>query len=233
MLGYTFQLYFDFSGTARWPLDSATCSAFASPRTSTRRTRPPTRADFWRRWHISLSSVLRDYLYIPLGGNRGGAWETYRNLMLTMLLGGLWHGASWTFVVWGGYHGLLLAAYRAFGSAWDRLPLAGRWIGTFLFVVVGWVFFRSTSFSMAAVLLRRMFVPTAGSLVAQPLLAGAGLAVAAALAMAGPNAFEISRDGAISPDHRWTGRLAIASGLAAALAIIAGTRSSPFLYFQF
>ena len=97
-------------------------------------------SDFWRRWHISLSTCLRDYLYIPLGGNRHGEWKTYRNLMLTMLIGGLWHGASWTFVVWGGYHGVLLALYRRFGRYWDPLPRAVRQLGNFFLVVIGWVF---------------------------------------------------------------------------------------------
>jgi len=88
--------------------------------------------EFWRHWHISLSTWLRDYLYIPLGGNRRGERRTYVNLMAVMLLGGLWHGASWTFVGWGLYHGLLLAAFRSFGRYWDRLyrPLQG--IGTFI-----------------------------------------------------------------------------------------------------
>src|SRR5258708_31525239 len=76
-------------------------------------------ADFWRRWHMSLSRVLRDYLYIPLGGSRHGEPQTYRNLMFTMLLGGLWHGANWTFVAWGGYHGLLLSATRMYGNRMD------------------------------------------------------------------------------------------------------------------
>src|SRR3954462_5815525 len=79
-------------------------------------------SDFWKRWHISLSTVMRDYLYIPLGGNRGGEAKTYRNLMITMLLGGLGHGGSWNFVVWGGYRGVLVLASRRLAPAWDRLP---------------------------------------------------------------------------------------------------------------
>ena len=81
-------------------------------------------SDFWQRWHISLSSWLRDYLYIPLGGNRGSRYKIYRNLMLTMLLGGLWHGAGWTFLAWGGIHGAILCIYRALG---DRIKLPGTW----------------------------------------------------------------------------------------------------------
>jgi D-alanyl-lipoteichoic acid acyltransferase DltB (MBOAT superfamily) len=116
---------------------------------------------FWRTWHISLSNWLRDYLYIPLGGNRGDRRATYRNLMITMLLGGLWHGASWTFVVWGGLHGIYLCAHRAFterpggaGAAHNRVAHFG-WsdvlpaIGTFHLVVFAWIFFRAADFSQA------------------------------------------------------------------------------------
>src|SRR5688572_21054991 len=95
-------------------------------------------SDFWRRWHISLSSCLRDYVYIPLGGNRGGQWKLVRNLMLTMLIGGLWHGAQWTFVAWGAYHGVLLVLHRRWGAAWDVLPAVARQAGMFLAVIVGW-----------------------------------------------------------------------------------------------
>jgi len=117
--------------------------------------------EFWRRWHISLSSWLRDYLYIPLGGNRGPSWFVYRNLLLTMLLGGLWHGAAWTFVVWGAIHGVALAVHKLFlrggkppervqpanASQWARAVLA--WIATMIVVYVAWVFFRAESFANA------------------------------------------------------------------------------------
>jgi D-alanyl-lipoteichoic acid acyltransferase DltB (MBOAT superfamily) len=118
--------------------------------------------DFWRRWHISLSTWLRDYLYISLGGNRHGRWMTYRNLMLTMLLGGLWHGASWNFVIWGGYHGALLAVERFFRGNrqiredWNWLyPLKA--IGTFALVMIGWVFFRAADLPQSLQVLRQMF----------------------------------------------------------------------------
>ena len=111
---------------------------------------------FWRTWHISLSTWLRDYLYVPLGGNRGGRFATYINLMLTMLLGGLWHGAKWTFVVWGGLHGLFLAVHRRFGRRDAVEPAATfRWhdvlpaLGTFHLVCLAWVFFRADSFRQA------------------------------------------------------------------------------------
>jgi D-alanyl-lipoteichoic acid acyltransferase DltB (MBOAT superfamily) len=120
--------------------------------------------EFWRRWHMTLSRFLRDYLYIPLGGNRKGSSRRYLNLMITMLLGGLWHGAGWTFVVWGGLHGLYLMVNYAWRSLKQRMSWTGigRWgnlgagILTFLAVVVGWVFFRAENFSTAVDLLRGM-----------------------------------------------------------------------------
>lgn len=111
--------------------------------------------DFWQRWHVSLSSWLRDYLYIPLGGNRQGKWQTYRNLMLTMLLGGLWHGAAWNFVIWGGFHGVILIIYRVlekrpihqnpWGGEFNKLIVLGRMALMFCLTLVGWLIFRSRS----------------------------------------------------------------------------------------
>jgi D-alanyl-lipoteichoic acid acyltransferase DltB (MBOAT superfamily) len=106
---------------------------------------------FWRRWHISLSTWLRDYLYIPLGGNRGPKWFVYRNLMLTMLLGGLWHGAAWTFVIWGGIHGIALAVHKLIGPRETFHPVraVGGWIITMFVVAIAWVFFRAPDFATA------------------------------------------------------------------------------------
>src|SRR5690606_40434639 len=115
--------------------------------------------DFWRRWHMTLSRWLRDYLYIPLGGNRGSRATTYRNLVLTMLLGGLWHGAAWTFVIWGGYHGALLAWERwrgeAGGRAEDETPagLAIRRVTTSRLACLGWILFRAYSLGCGGELL--------------------------------------------------------------------------------
>ena len=107
--------------------------------------------DFWRRWHISLSTWLRDYLYIPLGGNRKGPWRTYVNLAVVMLLGGLWHGAAWTFVLWGAFHGVLLALERAGGKAglFHRLPRRARVAATFGLVLFSWVLFRAVNLDRA------------------------------------------------------------------------------------
>lgn len=123
---------------------------------------------FWRRWHISLSSWLRDYLYIPLGGNRGGKWNLYRNLCLTMLLGGLWHGAAWTFVIWGAYHGLLLSVYHALGIDTERLGYA-RWkrvlmtLFFFQLTCVGWLIFRAQNTETIGAFLYHIFTNPVGS----------------------------------------------------------------------
>lgn len=227
MLGYSFQLYFDFCGYSSMAVGLGYLFGIRIPQNFNSPYKALDPSDFWQRWHISLSSVLRDYLYIPLGGNRSGTVATYRNLMITMLLGGLWHGASWVFVIWGAYHGLLLCVHRAFGRPWDALPRPVRQGGMFLLAVVGWVWFRSTSFEMATGLLARMFSPVSGVLVPQASLAAVALLVAAWWSMVGPNAFEVEvRDTAPR-------RIALTLAFAASLAIILGTRSSPFLYFQF
>jgi alginate O-acetyltransferase complex protein AlgI len=130
-------------------------------------------SDFWRRWHISLSSWLRDYLFIPLGGSRGSNRRTCANLMITMTLGGLWHGAAWTFVAWGVLHGLYLVVHRGFRAVCHKAPRLDavllsppgtvlRWALTLVCVLVGWVFFRAQTFGAAWAVLTRMFVPSAG-----------------------------------------------------------------------
>jgi alginate O-acetyltransferase complex protein AlgI len=122
-------------------------------------------SDFWRRWHISLSSWLRDYLFIPIGGSRGGTFATCRNLMVTMLLGGLWHGANWTFVAWGGWHGALLVMHRLLPAwRWRESPMFRPLAvgATFLMVTIGWVFFRAQSFTDAGTILQHLSWPSAG-----------------------------------------------------------------------
>ncbi len=155
-LGYTFQLYYDFSGYSDMAIGLGHMFGIRIPQNFNSPYQALGIRDFWRRWHISLSSWLRDYLYIALGGNRQGRVRTNVNLLLTMLLGGLWHGASWTFVVWGAYHGVLLIADRALDPWAKKVPVVVRRTVTFLLVIVGWVLFRSTSFTMAVEWLKRM-----------------------------------------------------------------------------
>ena len=227
MLGYTYQLYFDFSGYSDMAVGLGLLFGIRLPQNFNSPYKSLDIADFWRRWHISLSSVLRDYLYIPLGGSRHGEMATHRNLFLTMLLGGLWHGANWTFVGWGAYHGLLLSATRVYGK---RLEIWPKWLRTgltFLLVVIGWVLFRSDNFGMALSMLRRMFGWHAGSVpTGWPVLVGV-LMLAAGLAHFGRNTFELA--------HRWNGAIVLGIVLLfmACLVVIYGGRQSPFLYFQF
>jgi D-alanyl-lipoteichoic acid acyltransferase DltB (MBOAT superfamily) len=148
-LGYTFQLYFDFSGYSDMALGLARMFGFLLPWNFDSPYKARSISDFWRRWHMTLSRFLRDYVYIPLGGNRYGEISRYRNLILTMLIGGLWHGAAWTFVLWGGLHGLGLAI----NHLWNRfvgIRLFGLgWVLTFIMVALLWVLFRATSFERA------------------------------------------------------------------------------------
>jgi alginate O-acetyltransferase complex protein AlgI len=227
MLGYAFQIYFDFSGYSSMAVGLGYLFGLRLPQNFNSPYKALDPSDFWKRWHISLSTVLRDYLYVPLGGNRHGEWQTYRNLILTMLLGGLWHGAGWTFVIWGAYHGLLLSLYRRFGAAWDRLPVPVRQVGMFVLVLIGYVFFRATDFTMAATLLSAMFVPTRGALGMDVAFFLPSLLIAAWWSMVGPNVFEMTHG------VEWRSRVARTVQLAACLALIAGSRASPFLYFQF
>jgi D-alanyl-lipoteichoic acid acyltransferase DltB (MBOAT superfamily) len=164
-LAFTFQIYFDFSGYTDMALGLALMIGIRLPLNFASPYKATSIIDFWRRWHITLSRFLRDYLYIPLGGNRRGPAHRYLNLLLTMLIGGLWHGASWTFVVWGGLHGIFLIVNHAWRHLRERLGLKptgsvwGRWSArllTFLAVVVAWVFFRAETFPAAASILKSM-----------------------------------------------------------------------------
>jgi len=228
VLGYTYQIYFDFSGYSDMAVGLGYLFGIRLPQNFASPYKALNPADFWHRWHISLSTCLRDYLYIPLGGSRvASPWLVYRNLMITILLGGLWHGANWTFVIWGAYHGVLLCLYRFWGSAWDRLPAFLQRCAMFFLVVVAWVFFRSENFSVAAAVLTRMFTVSSGELF--PGLIGLLLVliVAAAIAHLGANTFEMK--------HEWKplGVAALSLGYTAALLAIASGLQSPFLYFQF
>jgi alginate O-acetyltransferase complex protein AlgI len=227
MIGYTYQIYFDFSGYSDMAVGLGYLFGLRLPQNFNSPYKALDIADFWHRWHISLSSCLRDYLFIPLGGSRGSRLQTYRNLLITMFLGGLWHGANWTFVVWGLYHGLLLALHRATREFTDRLPRTVRWSATFLAVVIGWVFFRSDNFGMAAALLHSMFMWTQGPSFPWEPTVLAVLAVSAVVVHGLPNTFEIS--------HAWhpTLALCLAALFTVCLFLIYGAQSSPFLYFQF
>jgi alginate O-acetyltransferase complex protein AlgI len=181
--------------------------------------------DFWRRWHISLSTWLRDYLYISLGGSRKGPTRTYWNLMLTMLIGGLWHGASWTFVFWGGYHGVLLILDKMANPFLFRLPANLYRAMTLLLVVIGWVFFRSTDFHMATTWLSQMFLPTAISWNVLP-KAMAWVVFALLVVFFVPETWDLR----FSTRKRWA--VAFALAFLVTYLFMNGTESV-FLYYQF
>lgn len=159
LFAYTFQLYFDFSAYSDMAIGLGLMLGFHFPWNFNSPYKSDSVTAFWRRWHISLSTWLRDYLYIPLGGNRHGARRTYVNLWLTMLLGGLWHGAQWTFVLWGAWHGALLALERANGKrprGYGHAPRPVRIACTFALVAFGWLLFRATSLNQVLVFLISM-----------------------------------------------------------------------------
>jgi alginate O-acetyltransferase complex protein AlgI len=168
-LAYAVQIYCDFSGYSDMALGTAHMLGYKLARNFNLPYLAVNVADFWHRWHISLSSWLRDYLFIPLGGSRGGRWQTARNLLITMTLGGLWHGANWTFVFWGAFHGVLLVIHRAFHNFSKARPQLERFLQsvsgtvlrrllTFTCVAIGWVFFRAPTFGTAFTLLHRVAV---------------------------------------------------------------------------
>src|SRR5512140_2640466 len=168
VLAYAFQIYFDFCGYSDMAVGLGRMLGFEYLKNFDAPYRSESITELWRRWHVSLSSVLRDYLYFPLGGNRKGPTRTYVNLAVVMLLGGLWHGAKWNFVVWGGYHGLLLGweRWRGKTSVYEQFPRWLRVMFTFLLVLFSWVWFRAESLSAANQYFSAMFglgTPTAAS----------------------------------------------------------------------
>ena len=178
--GYAVQIFCDFSAYSEMAIGIALLLGFRFPENFNAPYTAVSLQDFWRRWHMSLSRWLRDYLYIPLGGNRGSELLTYRNLMLTMLLGGLWHGAAWNFVIWGGIHGVGLAIERALAARREYLGhapardtvlrrVAGR-VATFHIVCLAWVFFRADGFGNAMEMFGRLFSFASGGFVAANVL---------------------------------------------------------------
>ncbi|AHZ84207.1 Peptidoglycan O-acetyltransferase [Bdellovibrio bacteriovorus] len=160
MIGYTMQLYFDFSGYSDMAVGLGLMMNIQFPQNFNSPYKSLSITEFWQRWHITLSSWLKDYLYISLGGNRAGVLKTYRNLFLTMAIGGLWHGANWTYLVWGCFHGGILAIERLFKDrGWKGVGNKYvKWTFTFFLVCVGWVFFRAHSVDQALFWLQKVFM---------------------------------------------------------------------------
>ena len=234
---YAVQIYCDFSGYTDIAIGSALLLGVRFPPNFNAPYIATNLADFWRRWHISLSTWLRDYLYIPLGGNRGSSLNTYRNLMLTMLLGGLWHGASWTFVFWGFLHGAGLAVTRAVERRGDGkqgkkpfLPAPISVLLTFNYVCLAWVFFRAPTFGSAMRVLRQIATLTTFHPNLPPIIAS--LLVFAMITHFMPRPmYEAAK-------FRFTSMPAPVQGVvlffvAVVLHEAAGVNAVPFVYFQF
>jgi D-alanyl-lipoteichoic acid acyltransferase DltB (MBOAT superfamily) len=225
---FTLQIYFDFSGYSDMAIGLALMFGLRMPYNFDAPYRATSIRDFWRRWHMTLSRFLRDYLYIPLGGNRGGALAQARNVMLTMLLAGLWHGANWTFVAWGGLHGAALALNAAWARAGLRMPPLIGWALTLLFVMAGWVLFRAPDFTTAVTVWRGMIgLEGLGGVKLDHALA---FAAGAAAALFGPTSQQVALM-RLRP-LTW---LALPVGVALLLLLLqSGTRApSEFIYFQF
>jgi len=228
---YAFQIYFDFSGYTDIALGVSKLFGFTLPENFDRPYLARNAREFWQRWHMSLSTWLRDYLYISLGGNRISQRRTYVNLFLTMVLGGLWHGAAWTFVLWGAYHGALLVVHRLReergGSATPRFGPVLAQIGTFHLVVLGWVLFRAPSLGDAIAALGRLAVPgwTTTRAASEALI----LVIVAVLLHHAPRAADVQA--------RFVRMSPVAQGVlyaaATVVAFFIAPASERFIYFQF
>jgi alginate O-acetyltransferase complex protein AlgI len=233
---YTFQLYFDFSAYSEMAVGLGLMLGFECPRNFDAPYLSNSISDFWRRWHISLSSWFRDYLYILLGGNRKGIGRSYLNLVVVFLLCGLWHGANWTFVVWGTYHGTLLVVERFLGrqTLYHTLPRQIQVLFTFLLIMIGWVFFRSATLSDAWRYLTVMFTLSdaqAGSVLLSSEIYTQGsvliMAVCAFLAFQPLQAFDWART------ITWPKAVMLAVLFCLSLMTMFAQSFSSFLYFQF
>jgi alginate O-acetyltransferase complex protein AlgI len=236
VVGYAFQIYFDFSAYSDMAIGLGLMLGFVFSKNFDSPYLSQSITEFWRRWHISLSTWLRDYLYIPLGGNHRGPGRTYLNLAIVMLLGGLWHGAAWNFIVWGGLHGLLLAGERLRGkiSPYRWLPKVGRQAMTFVIVLITWVFFRADDLSGAILYLRSMFGLAAAQesagllsgILYQPYYLGTVL-LSALVTWTCPQTWDWTRT--ITPLKA----TAIIGLWLASLAVLATQAYNPFIYFIF
>ena len=226
---YAVQIYCDFSGYTDIAIGVALLMGFVFPQNFRAPYRATSIRDFWRRWHITLSRFLRDFLYIPLGGNRGGRIATARNLMATMVLGGLWHGAAWTFVLWGAIHGSVLVGEHQLGNRW-RPPAWLGWLVTFHIVVIAWVFFRAGDMATATTFFGRLAVDGGATLVTAPIVAIVVAVIVVQLLPQEPLARARLRVESLRP-------VPLGVGLATLVLLVAATVPAqgvpPFIYFQF
>jgi len=236
IVGYAFQIYFDFSAYSDMAIGLGLMLGFVFPKNFDSPYKSKSITEFWRRWHLSLSTWLRDYLYIPLGGNRKGESQTYINLMLVMLLGGLWHGASWNFVIWGAIHGGMLALERLLGknSFYSRLPAPLSMAVTFFIVCIAWVFFRASTLPEAINYVAALFglgaTHAAAGLVAGQIytLYHVGtLIIAGVVVWTAPQTWDFTRT------LSWPKVATITALFILALIMLMATSFHPFIYFIF
>lgn len=228
-LAYSLQLYFDFSSYSDMALGLGAMFGFSLPLNFNNPYRATSIREFWRRWHMTLSRFLRDYVYIPLGGSRYGEYRACTVALITMLLCGLWHGAGWTFVFWGGLHGVAVCCNRAWRQAdWPMPPILG-WTITMFFVVIGWVIFRSSDFSQAFVFITAMF-GNHGVIDVSVRDNWGLISVALAFSLFGPTNVELSRVDWLA--RHWIA-LALAVLLTGTLLRVGQGRGLEFIYFQF
>jgi alginate O-acetyltransferase complex protein AlgI len=229
-LAYTLQLYYDFSGYSDMAVGLGYLLNIQFPLNFDSPYKAQSMTDFWRRWHISLSQFLRDYVYIPLGGNRGGEFRKMVNLMLTMLVGGIWHGAGWTFIIWGALHGFYLLLNHLWKRFCPSLPTLVAWPLTFFAVVIGWVFFRSVSFPQAFSILYAMGGGTLHSeltrLLDWKVISTLGGILAFTVTM--PNSTQL-----IAMERKPSKRLGAAVAVLVFVCVLFFNRVSEFLYYQF
>jgi alginate O-acetyltransferase complex protein AlgI len=237
-LCYFFQIYYDFCGYSNMAIGMGRMCGFHFLENFDHPYSARSMTDFWRRWHISLSSWFRDYLYIPLGGNRVSPARTYVNLFIVFALCGLWHGASWTYVIWGLFHGsmLVIERQRWLSGLIARLPRVASLAYVWLTVLVSWVIFRNESIPIALTYLRRMFEPMPGSIYARPLGSFLDPEICIALAAAALFSFDIMPEAAVR-------RMPLAGSYAFSLALVgifvmsiiylSGSTFSPFIYYRF
>ncbi len=228
---YTAQIFCDFSGYTDMAIGLALLMGFVFPQNFNSPYRATGFRDFWRRWHMTLSRFLRDYLYIPLGGNRKGRVRTYVNLMLTMALGGLWHGAAWNFVAWGTYQGAGLSAEHAIKGRLGRIfPGWLRWFVTFNLIVVGWILFRSSDLSLFGDYMAALVRSGPATLYSVPVVGAIALVIGLQLLPERPMEGIELRIGRLRP-------LLLGAALAVVVLIVGATVPSqgvpPFIYFRF
>jgi alginate O-acetyltransferase complex protein AlgI len=224
-LGFTFQIYFDFSGYTDMALGMALMLGIVLPQNFNKPYAATSLQDFWRRWHMTLSRFLRDYLYIPLGGSRNGLGVQIGALFATMTLGGLWHGAGLTFIAWGVAHGLGLVAGVLWRQAGLRMPTVAGWVLTMVFVMFTWVLFRAPSFDAAL----RIYEGLIGLAPLGETFKWRAIALAAVLACLGPTAWNAMQ---LVPPRRWVA-VGFAVVLVAVLLRIGDAANYEFIYFQF